>query len=613
MRPATLLAVGLAAAALCGCDPPPEPDARFVSQMEIKGFDPVFTSDSYAAGAQKQVFEYLYEIHPFKRPLELQPLLAASMPEVSADGMKYVFRLRDDAFFQDDPCFPGGKGRKVVAQDFVWCFKRLASVPTSTGSWIFKGKIKGLDAWVARAQEEMRKRLDTVNAWYPFEHPELRALVDEEVPGMRAVDDRTLEFELLAPLPIFPWYLSMNYGAVYPREAIERYGMDFLNHPVGCGPYVVKDYFVYDRKVTYVRNPTWHGQKYPSDGSPGDRERGLLDDAGRDLPFLERVEFVVVKQSQPRWLKFLEGDLEWIETDKEIWGRAMSKDGKLDPELAAHGVRAEREPRQNVAFTGFNMADGLLGFKAGESGRKLRQAMCLAYDRDRWINVMRNGFWAERAYGPIPSTIPGFQADVKSGYADRDVPRAKKLLADAGYPEGRGLPPLKYEMSNTDAVSRNGAEIFKNCMAEIGITVDLVGNTWDQFISKIDKKEAQIFGMSWNADYPDAENFLQLFYGPNEAPGSNGTNYKNPTYDALYKRMAVMPHGPERDVLIREMLAVLNEDCPMSYTDYRVQYCFVQPWLHGFKYTDMDPWLFKYLRIDREEKARRRGGGGTPR
>jgi oligopeptide transport system substrate-binding protein len=609
MRWSRPLALAVAAAALGGgCARPDEPDARFVSVAEIKGFDPVFTSDSYASGAQKQIFESLLEIHPLKRPLELQPLLAEAMPEVSADGLAYTFRIRADARYQDDPCFPGGKGRAVTARDFIWCWKRLAAVPTSQGSWIFEGRIKGLEEWTAKVKARLRPMLDHVNEWYPFESPDLAALVAEEVPGLAALDDRTLRVELTNPFPQFLWVVAMGFGVVYPREAVERYGMDFMNHPVGCGPYRVQDYFVYDRKVVYVRNPNWHGQKYPEEGAPGDREAGLLDDAGKDLPFLDRVEFLVVKQSQPRWLKFLEGDVDRVETEKEIWARAMTADGKLRDDLVAKGVRVLREPMANVAFTAFNMDDAVVGSPAGDRGRKLRQAMSLAYDVKRWIDVMRNGFWADPADGPIPPNVAGWQRDVKSAYAGRDLARAKRLLAEAGYPEGRGLPVLSYEMSGNDAVSRNGSEIFKNCMQDVGIKVELSANTWDQFITKVEKKSAQILGMSWTADYPDAENFLQLFYGPNESPKPNNSNYKNPKYDALYERMAVMPHGPARDAVIREMLAMVNEDCPWSYTDYRTQYSYVQPWLRNFKYMDIDPWLFKYYRVDRAEKARRLAG-----
>src|SRR6185503_5066095 len=188
---------------------------------------------------------------------------------------------------------------------------------TSTGNWIFAKKVKGLDDWVKRVQERLRPL--NVQMWYPFEHESLRSLVAEEVPGLRAVDDRTLRVELTQPHPVFQWLVAMGYGVVYPHEALEHYGMDFGNHPVGCGPYTVEDYFVYERKVVYVRNPTWHGQLYPGDGAPGDKESGLLDDAGKPMPFLDRVEFTVMPKSQPRWLKFLEHDVDRVETEKEIW------------------------------------------------------------------------------------------------------------------------------------------------------------------------------------------------------------------------------------------------------------------------------------------------------
>lgn len=608
MKWARSLAVCVAALfAAGGCDTSHEPDARFVSIAEIKGFDPVFTSDSYAAGAQAQIYEGLLEIHPLKRPLELMPLLAESMPEVSEDGLVYTFRIRGDARFQDDPCFPGGRGRSVTAQDFVWCWKRLVAIPTSQGSWIFAGHVKGLDDWAEKVQAQLRPMLDHVNEWYPFSDPSIAPLVAEEIPGLRAIDDRTLRVELVAPFPQFPWVVAMGFGVVYPREAVERYGMDFMNHPVGCGPYRVEDYFVYDRKVVYVRNANWHGQTYPAEGAPGDREKGLLDDAGKAMPFLDRVEFVVIKASQPRWLKFLEGDVDRVETEKEIWARSMSPQGTLLPELADKGVRVLREPMANIAFTAFNMDDAVIGAPAGERGRKLRQAMSLAYDQKGWIDVMRNGFWADPADGPIPPNVAGYQQASASPFAHRDVARAKALLAEAGYPEGRGLPTLTYEMSGSDAVSRNGSEIFKNCMQEIGIKVELSANTWDQFITKVEKKSAQILGLSWTADYPDAENFLQLFYGPNESPKPNNSNYKNPKYDELYLKMAVMQPGAARDAVIREMLAIVNEDCPWSYTDYRTQYSYVQPWLRNFKYMDINPWMFKYYRVDRAEKAKRLG------
>jgi oligopeptide transport system substrate-binding protein len=607
MRVAPSLAVGLAAALLAGgCEEGAQPDARFVSVAEVKGFDPVYANDQYSAGAQLQVFEGLLEIHYLKRPLELQPLLAAGLPETSADGLVYTFKLRD-AVFQDDPCFDGGKGRKVTAHDFVWCWKRLMADPGSTGSWIFDGKIKGLSEWTDKAQSVVRPLFDIVNKYYPVEHASMSAVMAEEVEGLRALDDRTLRIELTEPYPQFLWTTAMSFTVVYPPEAVRRYGMEFMNHPVGTGAYGVHDYWPFDRRMTFVRNPTWHGGTYPTEGAPGDREAGLLVDAGKPLPFLDRIEFVVIAESQPRWLQFRRGYVDRVETEREIWEKAMTTDGKLEPELAAAGIRVQIEPKADVCFTSFNMDDPLIGAPAGEKGKKLRQAMCLAYDANRWIRTMRNGFWAIPAYGPVPPTVAGYVKDPKSPYTDRDTERAKRLLAEAGYPEGRGLPVLSYEMSGTDAVNRNGSEIFRDCMAEIGIRIELQGNTWDQFDEKVKAKKAQVFGMAWGADYPDAQNFLQLFYGPHESPGPNNSNYKNPEYDRLYDRMKLMAPGKARDEVIAKMLAVLNEDCPWNYTDHRVQYSYARSWLRNFKFMDINPWSFKHYRVDHEEKARRLG------
>jgi ABC-type transport system substrate-binding protein len=250
------------------------------------------------------------------------------------------------------------------------------------------------------------------------------------------------------------------------------------------------------------------------------------------------------------------------------------------------------------------MDDPVLGHPAGERGKKLRQAMCLAYDQKLWIDRMRNGFWAEPAFGPTPKGIAGYLDDVKSKYTARDLDAAKRLLAEAGYPDGKGLPEFDYEMSGSDTVSRIGAEIYRNCMADIGVRVNLHANTWDQFDDKVKGRRAQLFGMAWSADYPDAQNFLQLFYGPFGSPNANGSNYNNPAYDKLYDEMKLMQPGPARDDVIRKMLAIVNEDCPMNYTDHRIAYSYARSWLKNFKYMDVNPWLFKYYRVDKDEKTR---------
>ncbi len=598
------------AAPLVGCERPPPVDARFVSVAAIKGFDPIDSGDVYASGAQSQVYEGLLQYHYLKRPVELIPCLAAEMPTVSDDGLVFTVKLRRDAVFQDNECFEGGKGRLLTAHDVVYCIKRFMGVPSSTGSWLLEDRIVGLDAWAERAGKKLGTLFDAVNEYYPYEHPDMAALRDEEVPGLLALDDFTVRFTLTKPFPQFLYTLAMSYTAVYPHEALDHYGMTLHLHPVGTGPYRVEEYWPPDKKILFERNPTFRGEAYPTEGGPGDVEAGLLDDAGRSLPFLDRIEFVVIEAPQPRWLRFASGDIERVETEQDIWQEAMIRDtDELRPELVEQGIRVSVATKTDLAYFAFNMEDEILGVPAGERGRKVRQAICLAYDQAQWIKVMRNGYWATPAFGPLPPTVQGF-VEVRSPYAGRDVERARQLLIEAGYPGGEGLAPLEYELSGVSTTSRKGAEIFKQSMREIGLDVNLNGQTWDQFLNKVRQKKAQMFGMAWLADYPDAENFLQLFYGPNESPGPNNSNYANPEYDKLYERFAVMTMGPERNEVVKEMLDVMYEDCPVSFTDYRIQYTYTQPWLRNFKFLQFTNWAFKYYDVDQDEKARRLGTDG---
>jgi peptide/nickel transport system substrate-binding protein len=597
--PLTLVAAVLAVAP--SCERAPEPDARFVSTSLVKTLDPVESGDAYSGGAQHQVYEGLLGIHYLKRPSELIPAMAVSMPEVSEDGLTYTFTLRDDLFFHDGPCWPDGKGRKVTAADFVYCWKRLMALPDSKGSWLIENKIVGLDDWAERAKEVLRPLKDRVNDHYPFEHADMRAVIAEEVEGLRALDDKTLRIQLREPYPQFPWILAMGYAVVYPREALEFHGMEYRRHPIGTGPYTVREYWPFDRKILFERNPRYRECYYPSEGEPGDAEKGLLADAGKRLPFLDRVELVIIDKSQPRWLTFDRGRLDVIGTEKDTWEEVMTKDAQLKPELAERGIRLEKRPIANIAYCAFNMDDPILGTPNGERGKKVRQAMSLAYDVGRWIKVMRNGAWGTPALGPIPPTVIGY-VDEPSPYAKRDLERAKQLLAEAGYPGGKGLPKLTYEMTGSDALARNGALIRVHTMKEIGVEIELSLQTWDKFMEKVNKKEGQLFGMSWSADYPDAQNFLQLFYGPHESPGPNNANYKNAEYDALYDQMKVMVPGPERDAVVRKMLRIINEDCPWSYTDFRVKYSYFHHWLRNYKYHLLNQWQFRFYRVNKDEK-----------
>jgi len=256
----------------------------FGATDRIRGFDPVTSADVPSAHAIYKVFEGLYEYEYLTRPYTVRPNLAAAMPEVSPDGLTYTFRLKQGVRFADDPCFPGGKGRELTAEDFVYSWKRVADVKTKSNCfWIFEDRIAGINDYHTAS---MKRRVS----------------YDEPVAGLQAVDRYTLRVQLTQPYPQLIWVLTMSYTFVVPREAVEKYGAEFLNHPVGTGPYIVGDWRFRNYGITYVRNPNWRGDTYPTSGEPGDKAKGLLADAGKPIPFIDEIRQFVISDSSTDWL-----------------------------------------------------------------------------------------------------------------------------------------------------------------------------------------------------------------------------------------------------------------------------------------------------------------------
>lgn len=556
---------------------------RLALGERLKGFDPAHAGDEISTIVQGQIYEPLYQYAYLKRPYTIEPLLAESLPTVSADGLTWTIRLKRGVRFQDDPCFPNGQGREVTADDVVYSFKRLADANnTSTGWWIFDGRIKGLDAF-----REMTKKTKTPD-------------YDTPVEGLRSLDRHTLRITLTAPYPQLLFVLAMPYTAVVPREAVEHYGEEFLNHPVGTGPYRLRRK-VADARIELERNPTFRGEPYPAQGEPEDRTNGLLDDAGKPLPLTDRIEFTVVLEDQPFWLNFLKGRFDFGGIPKDNFASAVTPDRQLTPQLQAKGIRLRIRPRPSVSYIGFNMRDPLLG-----RNKKLRQALSCAFDRQRYIDLFSNGRAVE-AHQPIPPGFDGHDPSLTNPYG-YNLERAKRLLAEAGYPEGQGLPVLEYDIGSTDTTSRQFAEYFMNQMKRIGVSVRVNQYTWTQFLDRLKNGQCQIFSLGWVADYPDAENFLQLFYGPNASPGANNANYDNPEFNRLYERIRTMPPSPARTALYRRMVRIVLEDCPWILLSYPVSYGLSYDWVHNYKPIDFAHNHLKYIRIDPQRRHARLTG-----
>ncbi len=553
----------------------------------LKTFDPAQASDSYSNQCQFQIYECLYEYKYLARPYDVQPCLASALPEVGAGDTVYTLHLRPDIEFQDDKCFPKGKGRKLTAKDFIYSIKRLVDVRTQTfGWWIFDGKVKGLDGF----RKESEKLPPLPDSIYP-------SLYDQEIAGLRALDDSTIRIELTRPYPYFKYILAMPYCAVLPREAVEYYGEEFLNHPVGTGPFTLKEWR-HGLRLVYEKNLKYHHGNYPSEGGPGDSAAGLLADAGQPLPFLDRIELSIFEETQPMWLNFLRGNLDRGGIPKDNYAQAVTPQHFLRDEFTSKGVRLHRMPELDITYICFNMEDPVLG-----KNRALRQAMQLAYDVETEIDRFLNGRGI-RAQSPIPPGLFGYDSAFRSPYGRFDLGAARKKLAEAGHPGGAGIPELGYlTVSSTDA--RQRGEHFAQNMAAIGVRIKMESCTWPEFLERLRRKKFQLVGAAWAADYPDPENFLQLLYGPNEPPGENNASYRNSEYDRLYHRMATLQDGSERLAIIRRMRDLVAEDCPWIFVTHRIAEVLAYDWVGNLKpHATIDAPL-KYFRLDAEARRKR--------
>jgi ABC-type transport system substrate-binding protein len=544
-------------------------------KVNIKGLDPANSNDLYVAQVISTVYETLYHYQYLKRPIEVEPSLATTMPEISKDGLTYTIHLKSGLRFQDSEVFPDGKGRDVTAQDIIYSWKRLADPAIqSEGFWVFDGKVKGINEW--------RLKKGKGEATY-----------DTPVEGLKAVDDHTLVIQLLKPYFQLVYILTMPYTAILPHEAIEKYGAEIINHPVGTGPYKLQSW-TRNNQLVLVKNANWHGENYPSEGAPGDKEKGLLADAGKPLPFADKVVFYEITEDQPRWLNFMKGQLDLIEIPKDNFDASMKGD-KLSEEMTKKGMKVHIEKDPDLTYTAFNMLDPILG-----KNELVRKAMSLAFDGPTQLERFYNGRGIV-AQSPIPPGIDGYDADFKNPYKDFSIEKAKEMLAKAGYPEGKGLP--EFEFSTTgDTTNRQLAEYFQQNMSKIGIKIRISTNSWPQFTDKLREKKAQIWQIAWSADYPDAENFLQLLYGPNESPGPNASNYHSKEYDALYDQAAKLPPSAARTNIYRKMRDVFVKDMPWIPNLHRLRYEMQNGWLMNGKDHLIILDMFKYMRVDREKK-----------
>ncbi|MHC4579443.1 MAG: ABC transporter substrate-binding protein [Planctomycetota bacterium] len=584
-------ALGLVLLALvAGCGGPAASDAGLkVLRIPMdtdgpKSLDPVRGSTVYEARACSLVYETLFQYKYLVRPPTLEPCLLAKMPDVSEDGRTYTFELKQGVFFIDDPCFVGGRGREVEAQDVFYSLKRMADNDNQPKSWwLLEDTIVGFDAY-----REAQNRAET------FDY-------DAPVDGMKVLDRHRFQIILADPVHRFNYVLEMFQTSVVPREAVEYYGTKFGRHPVGTGPFLLareKDW-VAGKSLVLHRNPGYREARYPDEWMPEDEARGLHQPAGRRIPFLDRIDMTFFVNPQPKWLEFRTGNQDFVTVPAENFRDAFVKrTRRLRSSYRKKGIRAEAVPLLDFIFRGFNMDDPLVGGYT-EKKKALRRAMHLAVDLEEFNDTFYNGICVVYD-GPIPPQLDGHPAGhlLPRGNQGPDLDRARAELARAGYPDGRGLPEIEFWTSH-GGNSKEQTEMLERQLERIGVELSVRLVDFSQLIEAVHNKKAPMFSFAWGSDYPDAENNLAIFYGPNEAPGSNSFNYKRREFDELYRRIRRMPSSPQRTEIYERMRDMLIEDAPYIGSLARTRYYLIHPWVRNCKPTETWWDWPKYLDVER--------------
>lgn len=510
--------------------------------------DPLQSATVYANMVVINAYDTLYRYKYLARPYELTPNLAADMPEVSEDGLTYTIRLKTGVEFIDDPAFPDGRGREVVAEDVIYSIKRHFDPNNiSQGAWLWAGKIEGLEEWAEAGGD-----------------------YDQPVSGLTALDDHTLQIRLVRPFPQLPFTLAMGQAAVVPREAVEHYGPEFSRHPVGSGPFKLISFD--PTRVVFERNPKFRQEPLDLELEGFDPEKhgdlGLEKLAGKAPPFVDRLEIDFIEERPARWASFTSGrEIQYAAVPPEQLPAVLASTDPVTLAPAyAERYRMVSGPESGLVFYLFNMDDPAIGYNEDPERNRMNHALrCAIRDAFSWEE--RN----DRFYGGlgivfpgvIPPVVPEFDPNLDRDSVTQNVERARQRLADAGW-SAENLPVLEYA-GVASTTEREMYEQLRGNLAAIGypqekIVLRTFANFGD-FNRALRNKELMLMGYAWALDYPDAENTLQLFYGPYEAPGSNGANYKNPEYDALYEQAAVLQPGPERTEIFHRMNQMLIDDC----------------------------------------------------
>jgi ABC-type transport system substrate-binding protein len=570
---------------------------RYAFPVAETGFDPAQLSDLYSRLVTAHIFDAPLTYDHLARPFKLKPLVAEAMPEVSADFRTFTFRIRPGIWFADDPAF-NGKQRELVAEDFVYSFKRVYDPKLKS-----PGQSNLEDEGIIGLQE---LRDAAVKDKKPFDY-------DARVEGLQALDRYTLRVRLRESRPrhLYTWAARDVLGAV-AREVVEAYGDRITDHPVGTGPFRLSEWRRSSR-IVLTRNPAYRLHVYDAEPNADDAEGGALAQrfGGRRLPMIDRVEIAIIEQSQPRWLSFLNGEQDFLERlPAEFVDQAVPA-GKVAPNLARHGIRAYRSPSPDVTLIVFNMENALVGGYTPEKVA-LRRAMVLGNDIAREIRIARHG-QAIAAQSIVPPMLEGYRSDLRTEMSEYDPARAKALLDVYGYvdrngdgwreqPDGR---PLVLEMATqSDQVSRQRDELWKKDMDALGLRSTLKTAQWPENLKSARAGKFMLWRVGSLASNPDGQGALERAYGPSVGKG-NLARFRLVAFDKVYEQLKVLRSGPERQALFDKSAELMAAYAPYRIGTHSIITDLSYPWLTGYRRAPfwIDWWQYVDIDAAAQQKA----------
>jgi oligopeptide transport system substrate-binding protein len=491
-------------------------------QSGIASLDPAFAKNQSIMWAIHQIYNTLVETDP---SLNIVPSLATNW-DVSADRLMYTFHLRTDVFFHDHEVFPGGKGRKMIARDVEYSFRRIMDRNTaSSGAWIFNN------------------RVDTIE-------------------GFKALNDSTFQLRLIRPFTPVLGLLSMQYCSIVPWEVVEKYGRDFRNHPCGTGAFRFKTWEE-GQALILLRNDNYFES----------------DSLGNRLPYLDAIKATFYDSKATEFLLFQQGRLDFInDIDASFKDEVLTKRGELRKEW--HGkIMLYKHPYLNTEYLGLLIdTTNDLVKNSPVRFKKIRQAINYGFDRRKMILYLRNSIGIPAESGFVPAGLPSFDSNAVKGY-NYNPAKARQLLKEAGFGDGNRMPPIKLL---TIAVYGDLASFIARELEDIGLKVQVEIIQKSLLLEYTAKSQALFFRGSWIADYPDAENYLSVFYGKNPAP-PNYTRYKNPSFDALYEHALLVTDDSVRLKLYQQLDQMVINDAPVIPLWYDEVIRLVNPRIRGFQ------------------------------